>query len=477
MKGTVYCIVMILLFSLLSGNLSSYGGKNIIDEVAKGVTIDRDGNIIVVEEYSSGNKYILRVEKYDAEGNLIWQKDFDEFTINLAAAVATDKQGNIYVGGTVGTQVGKIFPLTDYLILKYDGEGNMIWHKTYNKGILDSLLDIAIDDDGYVYATGMVFHLDVSEENITDMDFWTIKVDTDGNLVKEDVYGEGMGGAFGIDVSQEDVVVAGVKDVEKGIGYLIKYDRDLNRQWIIYYNNSCFSDASIMPDKRIVVTGMELSERYDRDGLTILYDENGEILPGWPIKEKSPYDEYFYTIAVDSENNIIVAGYKQEGFPKNWYIVKYDSNGNKLWEKIDVEGEIERIVVGENNTIIVAGYKYEGDDKISCVRKYDADGSLLWEAKRAIIKVSEISGGLGISMTIKNSGVVDAYNVRWSINVEGFLIGRQAEGVISYIPVNKEVEVKMIAFGFGAGKIVATAGSDTVTKDCFIIGPFVIMKE
>ncbi|MCD6448866.1 MAG: hypothetical protein J7L58_07520, partial [Thermoplasmata archaeon] len=235
MKGTVYCIVMILLFSLLSINLSSYGGKNIIDEVAKGVTIDRDGNIIVVEEYSSGNKYILRVEKYDAEGNLIWQKDFDEFTINLAAAVATDKQGNIYVGGTVGTQVGKIFPLTDYLILKYDGEGNMIWHKTYNKGILDSLLDIAIDDDGYVYATGMVFHLDVSEENITDMDFWTIKVDTDGNLVKEDVYGEGMGGAFGIDVSQEDVVVAGVKDVEKGIGYLIKYDRDLNRQWIIYY--------------------------------------------------------------------------------------------------------------------------------------------------------------------------------------------------------------------------------------------------
>jgi len=157
--------------------------------------------------------------------------------------------------------------------------------------------------------------------------------------------------------------------------------------------------------------------------------------------------------------------------------VKYDSNGNKLWEKIDVEGEIERIVVGENNTIIVAGYKYEGDDKISCVRKYDADGSLLWEAKRAIIKVSEISGGLGISMTIKNSGVVDAYNVRWSINVEGFLIGRQAEGVISYIPVNKEVEVKMIAFGFGAGKIVATAGSDTVTKDCFIIGPFVIMEE
>ena len=94
----------------------------------------------------------------------------------------------------------------------------------------------------------------------------------------------------------------------------------------------------------------------------------------------------------------------------------------------------------------------------------------------------EITGGIGVSAVITNSGEVDAINVAWEINVEGgfVLFGGNEQGS-SDIPVGGEINIGTMPIGIGAISITVTAdpeNGDAVTKteDGFLLLIFVIMN-
>ena len=84
----------------------------------------------------------------------------------------------------------------------------------------------------------------------------------------------------------------------------------------------------------------------------------------------------------------------------------------------------------------------------------------------AIVDIGEISGGIGISADIENSGTAAANNVQWSIDVEGGLIlaGKHAEGTISTLAAEDSETVK-IPFVLGLGAMTITVAADGKTKD------------
>ena len=79
------------------------------------------------------------------------------------------------------------------------------------------------------------------------------------------------------------------------------------------------------------------------------------------------------------------------------------------------------------------------------------------------IVIGNITGGLGISAVIKNTGVADATGITWKINLSGgfILVGKSKTGTVD-IPAGGQVIVKDFVIGFGKTTITVTA--DTATK-------------
>ncbi|HIG99067.1 MAG TPA: hypothetical protein HA258_00660 [Thermoplasmata archaeon] len=73
-----------------------------------------------------------------------------------------------------------------------------------------------------------------------------------------------------------------------------------------------------------------------------------------------------------------------------------------------------------------------------------------------------ISGGLGVSATIKNTGATDLTNIAWSIALDGKLIfvGKAKSGTIASLAPGESVAVKDFVVGFGKTNIAVTAGTE-----------------
>ncbi|HMQ69879.1 MAG TPA: hypothetical protein PKA90_10805 [Ignavibacteria bacterium] len=85
---------------------------------------------------------------------------------------AMDKFGNLIVSGRTGF---------DYITLKYDNSGNLMWSRIYDGGVGsdDAPRDMTVDDSGNGYVTGYSF------EGTTNggVNWLTIKYSKDGELI------------------------------------------------------------------------------------------------------------------------------------------------------------------------------------------------------------------------------------------------------------------------------------------------------
>jgi hypothetical protein len=93
--------------------------------------------------------------KYDTNGNKLWLQRYNNGFVNgddEAAALALDTEGNVVVTGkSVGS--GSSF---DYLTIKYNHDGEILWYSRYNGtgNGSDAAVALAVDDLGHVYVTG-----------------------------------------------------------------------------------------------------------------------------------------------------------------------------------------------------------------------------------------------------------------------------------------------------------------------------------
>ncbi|WP_172825510.1 putative Ig domain-containing protein [Geobacter sp. DSM 9736] len=135
-----------------SGNLlwSTTYDSSSYNESGTGITTDADKNIIVASSTSSNNYLTI---KYDADGGLLWARTYSAgaSSVSTARGIVADRLGNLYVTGSSRATTSSTY---DFLTLKYNPEGVVLWSKTFDMGGGENAYGIALDGAGSIYVTG-----------------------------------------------------------------------------------------------------------------------------------------------------------------------------------------------------------------------------------------------------------------------------------------------------------------------------------
>ncbi len=289
-------------------------------EFAHAVTQTLDGGYVVAgftESYdgdvtSNNGSADFWIVKLDGNGNKIWQKALGGLRNEVAHAVIATSDGGYIVAGDTESNNGDVsgnHGYSDYWVVKLDEAGNKVWQKTFGGSGEDRAADIKATLDGGYIVSGHIFsnNGDITGYHPSSTvdplpDYWAIKIDGAGNLIWQ----KALGG------SNTDYAVSAVNAPDGGYvvaGFTFSVDGDVTGNhgnsdyWVIKLDGS----GNIVWKKALGGTGQD-----DCYGLTATND-GGYVVVG-------------NSNSTDGD----VTG--NHGGADYW-VVKLDGNGNKVWQK------------------------------------------------------------------------------------------------------------------------------------------------
>lgn len=396
--------------------------------ISNGVSSDSAGNAYATGAISNPglfdnitipcNASDVFLTKYDSSGNILWATVGGGPLLDQGNDVATDANGNSYVVGAIQTngpnptaQFGN-FTLTghgdyDWLVVKYDTLGNVIWAKNYGSTLGDIAQGVTLDSAGNLYVTGFfsstmtVDGVTVTSKGLSDL--FLAKFDLNGVLLwLKTAGGTGADIAHGVVTdSLGNVGIVGefqntaafdshsVRAAGLGDAFIAKYDAAGNNLWV--HGGGSTTSFVIDPGKAIgadaannfYITG-DYTGTATFDGLSVpntgtngtdifvaKYNTAGAIQ--WLHHAGGPVSDKGYSIGVDQAGNSWVSGFASSGpgvvfdtisLPPlgNEYIflAKYDPAGVVQYVKQYAAGTGQAIHVLNNGCLYLNGGASQG---------------------------------------------------------------------------------------------------------------------
>ncbi len=314
--------------------LKTYGGTN--EDFAYSISQTSDGGYIVAGyTYSYGSGYSdFLILKLDSSGNVVWSKTYGGTNYDGAFSISQTSDGGYIVAGETWSYGSGG---SDFLILKLDSSGNRQWSRTYGGSNSDIAQSISQTSDGGYIVAGSTWSYGSGY-----YDFLILKLDSLGNRQWSRTYG-GSNHDIAQSISQTSdggYIVTGYTS-SYGSGYsdflILKLDSSGNHQWSRTYggSNSDFARSiSQTSDGGYIVAGDTRS--YGSGGFDFLIlklDSSGNRQ--WSRTYGGSNDDVPYSISQTSDGGYIVAGdtrsYGSGG--SDFLILKLDSSGNVVWSK------------------------------------------------------------------------------------------------------------------------------------------------
>jgi uncharacterized delta-60 repeat protein len=317
----------------------------VTDGGAYASVLDSDGYLCATGRSDDG----VYTAKYTQDGTRLWGKSYHgTYMFDSAWAIAIDEIGNVYAAGWTGETDTEY----DFIVIKYNANGDEEWVRTYN-GTLDgsdSAGAVVVDGSGNVYVTGCCENLG------TGGDICTIKYDADGNQEWIKIYsGPGHNWDIAFDMvidAYANVYVAGYRtdpETDNDI-CVIKYDTDGNEEWVKTYNGTadghdCGSAMTMDDSGYIYVAGYCENEGTSSDICVIKYDADGNT--EWVTEYDRPTyngDDWANDIVVDGEGYVYITGSSENDINYDLITIKYRQPsvdiGLKYFEAHEVKGGI-----------------------------------------------------------------------------------------------------------------------------------------
>ena len=227
----------------------SFGGM--YENIAYSVQQTLDGGYIIGGYTESVDSLDFLLVKTDPNGSEQWKKTFGGIEDDWLYSVQQTSDGGYILAGENGN---------DCVIMKTDSKGNKQWDKIFG-GIGGDYADSIqqTSDGGFIFAGG-------SEKYAKGMDFWLVKIDSNGNKQWEKKFG-GINGDYARSVQQTSdggYIIAGETN-SYGAGswdfWLIKTDSIGNKIWNQSFgglgDDSAESVRQTLDDGYIIAGGTE----------------------------------------------------------------------------------------------------------------------------------------------------------------------------------------------------------------------------
>ncbi len=330
------------------------------DDRAFAAAVDSNDNVIVTGR--SANNY--HTIKYTPNGTELWNITFDGGDYDEATGVAVDPDDNIIVTGYAKNVTGT--GTNDYYTIKYAPNGTQLWNATYDSGGHDAAQDVAVDSEGNIVVTGGSIALGGNSTWY----YCTVKYYPDGAqfwtepLTYHSPYtyrapGEAVGTGDGsktefmlgyhpIIAGSEKIYLNYVLTTNYTINYAtgkITFDSPPGNGVAITATYTALPGATaygaaVDSTDNIIITGRsfylafsiyaqpdivihpEISHYY----YTIKYSPDGSEI--WSITYDRLNQECAYSVAVDSDDDIIVTGKVSDGETWNYLTIKYGESSS-----------------------------------------------------------------------------------------------------------------------------------------------------
>jgi len=371
MKKTLRIILFLILalnslmFSAISLNEKTYVYATSASESVRWVEDCEDGILISGlsnSDSGNGNNDIFLM-KVNYNGEVLWKKFYGGSDDDRGYVVRKVDDG-IILGGVILTK--KVYGLKnngawDVLVLKLDNNGEVIWSRNYGKNMGESIRDIIPTYDGGYMFCGYTFS-DEYENFHGGKDFWVVKIDHDGAVQWEKIYGgSNYDMAYSLVETRDDnYVVAGYSfsydgDL-KGMGnhgngdfWVMKLDYYGNMIWSKLYGGSSWEEVRQVietKDRGFILAGVGSSKDGD-------IEDNKGHWDAWVVKlnregdlewEKSyggtSYDKVFSVCELRDRGLILTGMTKSEDVDvgKNYggsdvWLLRLSRYGDLIWEK------------------------------------------------------------------------------------------------------------------------------------------------
>lgn len=333
-----------------AGNLQwqrAFGGSD--DEQANAIQQTTDGGYIIAGYTRSddGDITVLHgqsdywIIKLDSVGNMVWQKTFGGTNLENAESIRQTTDGGYIVGGrsrSINGDVTGNHGGEDFWIVKLDTSGNMEWEKSIGGSMYDDATAVVQTTDGGYAATGWSKSLDGDVTgNHGNYDYWTVKLDTVGNIQWEKSYG---GDNYDQPFSMKQAYDGGyfLGGFTNSNNQNVSGNHGGNDSWIVKLD----SNGNLMWQKCLG------GSQWDRTYSVQLTSDYGVVVVG-------------YTLSNDSQVTGNHGGY-------DYWVVKLDSSGNLKWQKcLGGTGSDEPYAVQQtaDNGYVVAGFSDSNDGDVS----------------------------------------------------------------------------------------------------------------
>jgi len=452
------------------GDVSSDVGYSVVQ------TSD-EGYVILGETQENdqrlGDLWIIKTDQYGQE---LWNKTYGGIGWETGRQIQKTLDGGfIVVGKTTSFSTTTI---ENIWLLKTNASGGEEWNVTFGGKQADSGYSVQqTDDEGFILV-GQTWSFSTTVDLA---DVWLIKTDESGNELWNKTYGgrEGDGGFAVVQTHDGGYAVAG-DTLSYGKGWadiwLIKTDASGKECWnttYAYAENEVAWSLQQTRDDGFVMAGFtgDSTDIYG-DILLIKTNDLGELL--WMRTYGGPGGETGYFVEQTRDGGYVITGttysFASGRFDRDLWLLKTDSYGNLVWDK-------------------TFGGAYP--DTGYCVQQTSDDGYVVVGDTYSfgaglndvfLVKVTEptlslhFDGGLGLSVMILNNANETQSDLLWSCEIsEGFIVGSHT-GTLQQLPPNDHVNIRIPLVGLGRSTLRFTVNDLSKTAQCFILGPFVMIK-
>jgi hypothetical protein len=283
------------------------------NQLMRAALLTSDGYYILAGDGDMRSAAVLVRATFDCKYPLVWSRVYTDTFARMFSDVIELADGGIVAGGTAFYSI--YAGDENAWLVKVDRQGDTIWEKQYGRTSEqnDVYAMAASSDGGFVVCVLRLPHAGGSAMT------WLLKLDTDGNLIWEKTFANGVGLSV-IEVSSGGYLISGLQGVPQSFNsyvWVLRVDSQGNPIWEKTYTDleiyvQLSNQVVEAPNGDFVIAGKQFLRRIDPTGGVVwtrslpglfldavAFTDNGKLAIGGAFNDNCTYDHLYVALLSD----------------------------------------------------------------------------------------------------------------------------------------------------------------------------------